>query len=131
MNDLVHFTATELVPKMHNSELGAVEVFNAHAGVIEATNPDVNALVTLCLERAFDEAKLADKRVSSDDVHGPLHGLPYAVKDTLPTKDVRTTYGLLIFENRIPQQDALHVERALTYVSAKRTVPERRRYCRG
>ena len=96
---------------MRNHELGAVEVFNAHAGVIEATNPEINALVTLCLERAFDEAKLADKRVR-DAVPGPLHGLPYAVKDTLPTKDVRTTYGSLLFENHIPQQDALHVERA-------------------
>jgi len=97
---------------MHSRELGAVEVFNAHAGVIEATNPDINALVTLCLERAFDEAKLADRRVIDDDLHGPLHGLPYAVKDTLSTKDVRTTYGSLLFENHIPQQDALHVERA-------------------
>jgi amidase len=97
---------------MHKRELSAVEVFNAHAGVIEATNPDINALVTLCLERAFDEAKLADKRVTGDNLHGPLHGLPYAVKDTLPTKGVRTTYGSLLFENHIPQQDALHVERA-------------------
>jgi len=112
VNDLVHFTATELVEKMHNRELGAVEVLNAHAEVIEEINPEINALVTLCLERALDEARLADKRVSKNDVPGPLHGLPYAVKDTLPTKDVRTTYGSLLFENNVPQQDALHVERA-------------------
>ena len=104
MNDLVHFNATELVAKMHSRELGAVEILSAHAGVIEATNPEINALVTICLERALDEAKLADQRVSKNDVPGSLHGLPYVVKDTLPTKDVRTTHGSLLFENHIPRQ---------------------------
>jgi amidase len=112
MIDLVHFTATELVAKMHSRELSALEVFDAHARVIESTNAEINAMVTLCLERALDEAKLADKQVSRNDVPAPLHGLPFAVKDTLPTKDVRTTYGSLLFENHIPQQDALHVARA-------------------
>jgi len=60
MHDLVHFTATDLVAKMRDRELGAVEVFNAHAGVIEATNPEINALVTLCLERALDEAEVSE-----------------------------------------------------------------------
>ena len=97
MNELVYFNATELVAKMRSRELGAAEV-------IEATNPEINALVTICLERALDEAKLADKRVSKNDVPGSLHGLPYAVKDTLPTKDVRTTHGSLLIENHIPRQ---------------------------
>ena len=44
MNDLVHINATELVAKMHSRELGAVEVFNAHAEAIEANNAEINAL---------------------------------------------------------------------------------------
>jgi len=52
MNDLVQFSATELVSKMYTGENVAVGLMNAHAQVIEAGNPDINALVTLCLERA-------------------------------------------------------------------------------
>ena len=113
MNDLVQFSATQLVTKMHVGEIGAVELMNAQARLIEASNPDINALVTLCLERALDEAKLMDRRAAKNESMGALHGLPYAIKDTLPTKGVRTTYGSFLFENHVPQQDALHVERAL------------------
>lgn len=112
MNELVQCTATELVAKLRVGEVSAVEIFNAHVQVIEAENPRVNALVTLCLERAFEEAKLADQKATKGESLGVLHGLPYAVKDTLPTKDVCTTYGSLMFEDYIPASDALHVERA-------------------
>ena len=112
MDDLVHLSACQLVDKMRTGETCAVEVLNAHVRVIESSNPDVNGLVTLCLERALDEAKSADRCSTKTKPDNALHGLPYAVKDTLPTKDVRTTYGSLLFENHIPQQDALHVERA-------------------
>jgi len=53
MNDLIQFSATELVTKMHAGEIGAEELMNAQARLIEASNPDVNALVTLCLKRAL------------------------------------------------------------------------------
>jgi amidase len=113
MNDLVQFSATKLVTKMHVGEIGAVELMNAQARLIEASNSDINALVTLCLERALDEAKLMDQRATKNESMGALHGLPYAVKDTPQTRDVRTTYGSLLFENHVPQQEALPVERAL------------------
>lgn len=113
MNDLVQFSATQLVTKMYVGEIGAVELMNAQARLIEASNPDINALVTLCPERALEEAKLMDQRAVKNESMGALHGLPYAVKDILPTRDVRITYGSLLLEIHVPQQDALHVERAL------------------
>lgn len=113
MNVLVQFSATELVTKMHVGEIGAVELMNARARLIEASNPDISVLVTLCLERALEDAKSMDQRAAKNESMGALHGLPYAVKNTLQTRDVRTTYGSLLFENHVPQQDALHFERAL------------------
>lgn len=61
MNDLVRLSACQFVDKMRTGESCAVEVLNAHVGVIEASNPNVNTLVALCLERAQDEAKSADR----------------------------------------------------------------------
>ena len=112
MNELTQYSASELVAKMHARELSAVEVFNAHAEAIEASNSAINALVTLCLERGLDEARLADTCALQDNSTGVLHGLPYAVKDTLRTKDLRTTYGSLVYEQFVPTDDELHVERA-------------------
>ena len=112
MNEIVKLTATQQLALMCNGEISVVEVFNAHADVIEATNREINALVTLCLERAESEARLADKIQAKGETTGVLHGLPYAVKDTLRTKDVRTTFGSLLFSNNVPTEDALHVARA-------------------
>lgn len=112
MNELVQLNASQLVAKLRTRDVGAVEVLDAHAQRIDAANADSNALVTLCLDRAFDEARRADRQSTANTPLGVLHGLPYAVKDTLPTAGVRTTFGSLLFENHIPQQDALHVERA-------------------
>lgn len=112
MNELVQYTATKLAEKIRSRAVSAVEVFNVHAQVIEAGNPEINALVTLCLEQGLDEAKMADQNTAKSESTGPLHGLPYAVKDTLLTKGLRTTFGSMLFENYIPKTDALHVERA-------------------
>jgi len=112
---------------MRSGEISAVEVFNAHVDVIETINQDINALVTLCLERAEDEARQVDEKQAKGKSTGVLHGLPYAVKDTLPTKGVRTTLGSLLFENHVPDEDAIHVERARqagAIVMGKSNTPE-------
>jgi amidase len=111
-SEVTGFSATELVARIANRELGAEEVFKAHVEVIEANNSITNALVTLCLEHGLDEARQADRKIGKGDNPGVLNGLPYAVKDTLPTRGVRTTCGSLLFENHVPDEDALHVERA-------------------
>ena len=112
MTDLTRMSASGLVTLLRAGDVSAVDVLDAHITMIESANPDVNALVTLCLERALDEAKTTDKRRANGGVLAALHGLPYAVKDTLATKDIRTTFGSLLFEHNVPRHDALHVERA-------------------
>ena len=52
MNELVHYSATQLVEKMRGGVVSATEVLNAHVQMIEATNQEINALVTLCYGRA-------------------------------------------------------------------------------
>ena len=86
MNELVKLTATQQLRRLHSREISAVELFQVHAEIIEATNGDINALVTLCLQRGLEEARLADEAMVKHRSMGRLHGLPYAVKDTLPTQ---------------------------------------------
>ncbi len=92
-------------------EVSAAEVMEAHLTRIEQVNPSLNAIVTLVADEARHAAEQADTLLSSGGQPGPLHGLPVAHKDLVPTKGIRTTFGSPIFADFIPDEDALLVER--------------------
>jgi amidase len=103
--------ATELVRRIRAKELSAREVMDAHLEQIDRVNPKVNAIVTLVADEARRQAKAADERLARGEAVGPLHGLPIAHKDLVPTKGIRTTYGSPIYRDHLPDEDALIVER--------------------
>ncbi|MGI8860117.1 MAG: amidase family protein, partial [Rubrobacteraceae bacterium] len=109
--DICFLPATELARRIHERDLSAVEVMETHLSQIERVNPEVNAIVTLIPEEAMDAARDADKRLARGGEVGPLHGLPVAHKDLVPTKGVRTTFGSRVYRDHIPDHDALIVER--------------------
>jgi amidase len=107
--------ATELARLIRARELSAEETLAACLEQTDRTNPHVNAIVTLVPERAMRDARAADQRLAEaiaygEDV-GPLHGLPVAHKDLTPTRGIRTTFGSLVYEDFVPDEDALVVER--------------------
>ncbi|MGI9049866.1 MAG: amidase [Rubrobacteraceae bacterium] len=104
-------TATELARGIRSREFSAVEVASAHLERIEAVNPQVNAIVALLPERALEDAHAIDGALARGEELGPLAGLPVAHKDLALTKGVRTTFGSPIFEDFVPEEDALIVER--------------------
>ena len=104
-------TAAEIAKKIQKGEISAVQTMEAHLAQIERINPQVNAIVTLVPELALEEARKADEKQAKGGNIGPLHGLPIAHKDLVPTKGIRTTFGSLVFQDFIPEEDALLVER--------------------
>ncbi len=92
-------------------ELSAQEVMEAHLAQIERVNPEVNAIVTLTAERALERAGATDEALARGEEVGPLAGLPVAHKDLFPTEGVRTTFGSPIYDNFVPDHDALIVQR--------------------
>ena len=109
--EICFLTATELARRIRGKDLSAREVMEAHLAQIERVNPKVNAIVTLLPERAMEQARRADEALARGEEIGPLHGLPVAHKDLVPTKDIRTTYGSRIFKDYLPDHDGLIVER--------------------
>jgi amidase len=109
--ELCFMTARELAEKIRRRELSAVEVMETHLRQIEQVNPKVNAIVTLLPERALEQAAFADATLARGKTVGPLHGLPIAHKDLVPTAGIRTTRGSPIFADDVPTEDALIVER--------------------
>ncbi|HEX5690364.1 MAG TPA: amidase [Roseiflexaceae bacterium] len=126
-SELCFLTAVELAQRMRAREISAVEVMQAHLAQIERVNPQVNAIVTLLPERALAGAEAADAALARGEAVGPLHGLPIAHKDLLLTKGIRTTSGSPIYADRVPDEDALIVERlrdAGAIAIGKTNVPE-------
>jgi amidase len=113
--EICFLEATEWARLIRGREVSAEETMAACIEQIGRTNPRVNAIVTILPERAMRDARAADQRLAEalargDDV-GPLHGLPVAHKDLAPTRGIRTTFGSLIYEDFVPEEDALIVER--------------------
>src|SRR5258706_8328342 len=104
-------SAVEMARLIHSKKLSAREALAAHLKQIERVNPKVNAIVTLVPEMAVEAAAKADEMQARKETLGPLHGLPVAHKDLLETRGIRTTFGSPLYEDYIPTEDDLVVER--------------------
>jgi aspartyl-tRNA(Asn)/glutamyl-tRNA(Gln) amidotransferase subunit A len=124
--DLIYSDASELAELIRNRKVSSVEVVQAHLDRIKAIDPKVNAIVTL-VDGALEAAKAADEALAAGVEVGPLHGVPFTVKDSFDTAGVPTQRGSPIFEGRIPDTDATSVarlKRAGAILLAKTNLPE-------
>lgn len=73
---------------------------------IKRYDAKLRSVITLTGEHALARARQADKEIAAGKYRGPLHGIPYGVKDLLDTKGIRTTWGAEFYRDRVPAQDA-------------------------
>jgi len=73
---------------------------------IARLDPQLRSVITLTASRALAQARHADKEIATGKYRGPLHGIPYGVKDLLDTAGIATTWGAEFYKDRIPTQDA-------------------------
>ena len=124
--EIIYSDATKLAELIRTREVSPVEVVQAHLDRIAAVNPKINAIVTLA-DGALEAAKAAEAAVLAGDELGPLHGVPFTVKDSIDTADVATQRGSPIFKGRVPDVDATSVARmkkAGGILLAKTNLPE-------
>jgi aspartyl-tRNA(Asn)/glutamyl-tRNA(Gln) amidotransferase subunit A len=124
--ELIYSDATKLAELIRTREVSPVEVMKAHLARIEAVNPEVNAIVTIA-EDALESARRAEAAVQRGEELGPLHGVPFTVKDSIDTAKVLTQRGSPIFKGRTPDTDATSVARlklAGGILLAKTNLPE-------
>ncbi|KQO05399.1 glutamyl-tRNA(Gln) amidotransferase subunit A [Agreia sp. Leaf244] len=126
ISEITTFDATRLANLIRSGELSPVEVVQAHLDRIASVDPKINAIVTVA-DNALAEAKRAEAAVRSTDRLGPLHGVPFTVKDSIDTAGVLTQRGSPIFRGRTPDKDAVSVTRmkgAGGILLAKTNLPE-------
>ena len=109
-DDIIFSDATKLAELIRTKAVSPVEVVQKHLDRIDATNPAINAIVTIA-DDAIAAAKAAEKGVLAGDDIGPLHGVPFTVKDSIDTAGVLTQRGSPIFKGRLPDTDATSVAR--------------------
>ena len=126
--DPIHYLdATTLAALIRARQLSPRQVVQAHLDRISAVNPSLNAIVTLQAQAALHAADIAADALDSGGAIGPLHGVPFTVKDAIDTAGVPTQRGSTLFAGHIPGADATAVRRlrdAGGILLAKTNLPE-------
>ncbi len=110
MNVLTYASATSLARLIRDKKVSAEEVMQVHLDRIAAINPRVNAVVQLA-ETALPQARAADAALARGEHLGPLHGVPFTVKDIFDTAGIISAAGLEERRSFVPEHDACVVSR--------------------
>ncbi|MHA2005919.1 MAG: amidase [Promethearchaeota archaeon] len=111
--DICYMSALEMAEKIKTQELSSLEITETIIERIEKINPKINAYCTLTFDLARAAAKMADKKVKKGEKLGLLNGIPTSIKDLMETKNIRTTFGSKLYEDYIPDQDDIAVQRLM------------------
>ena len=109
--DLTALTIGEIRDLLIRRQVSAKDLVHAHLQRIEEQDKGVRAYLSLCPERAIEEARRMDARLAAGESLPPLGGVPMAVKDVILTRGVRTTCGSKILEKYVPPYSATAVAR--------------------
>ncbi len=104
--DLAFLTVHELGTLLRNKKISSVELTKVFLRRIKELNPQINCIVTLCEDLALREAAQADAEIAAGKVRGPLHGIPYGIKDLFAVKGYPTQWGTAAFRGQVIDADA-------------------------
>jgi len=111
MTELWRLGAKDLAEKIAAKDVSSAEVVEAHLDRIARVNPQVNAIVRVLAEEARAAARRADEAVAAGLPLGPLHGVPFTVKENIDVEGLPTTLGVPALAQAIAPMDAPVVER--------------------
>jgi amidase len=111
MGDLWRLSATEQARVIAQREATSAEVVDAHLARIDAVNPTLNAITEVLADQARAAANEADRAVAANDELGPLHGVPFTVKQNIDLAGSATNWGLPALAEAVPAADSPVVER--------------------
>jgi len=109
--DIAFAPVTDLSRWIASRQLTSERLTMIYLNRIAAFDSRLRAVITVTRDHALAQARARDAEIAAARYRGPLHGIPYGVKDLLDTKDIPTTYGAEPFRNRIPSADSTVVKR--------------------
>ncbi len=110
-DDIAFAPVTQLSRWIQTRKLTSTRLTRIYLSRVERLNRKVNAIITATVDPALARAAQADREIAAGRYRGPLHGIPYGVKDLLDTAGIPTTWGAEPFRNRVPAADSAVVRR--------------------
>ncbi|MDQ6829123.1 MAG: amidase, partial [Gemmatimonadota bacterium] len=110
-DDIAFSPVTRLARWIETRKLTSDRLTRIYLDRIKRFDPKLHCIITLTEEAALVAAKQADAEIAAGKYRGPLHGIPFGVKDLLDTAGIATTYGADQFKNRVPTADSAVVSR--------------------
>ena len=104
--DLAYATIRELSGRLQRRELSPVELTRSTLERAAALNERLNCFITLTEDEALAAAKQAEGELAAGQVRGPLHGIPFSLKDLYATRGIRTTAGAKVLSDWVPDFDS-------------------------
>ncbi len=109
--DLAFMTIAEAARRIEHKELSPVELTTALIRRAEALDPQLNAYLLPSFERALDQARAAEREIAGGRYRGPMHGIPFGLKDIYATAGIRTTGHSKTCIDTVPTADATTVRK--------------------
>ena len=110
--DLDAITIADAARLIAARELSPVELVQAKLARIEALDPQINAFINCTTEHALRQARAAEAELAAGAPRGPLHGIPFALKDIYATSGIPTTGHSKVCKDNVPREDAAEWDRA-------------------
>ena len=106
MSDLTSLTIAEAAARIERREVSPIDLAEAYLARVERLNPAINAFVTVTVDRARADAARAAAEIGAGNHRGPLHGIPFGLKDLYDTAGIETAAGSKVLRGRIPAEDS-------------------------
>ena len=104
-------TIEQAAASLRAREVSSVELVEESLRAIRQLQPELNAFITITADLALEQARRADEELAHGVDRGPLHGIPYSLKDVFATKGIRTSCGSKIFAEHVPERDSAVYEK--------------------
>ncbi len=111
LEDAAFYSISELAYLIKNRKITSTELTKMYLGRLKKYGPILECVVTLTEDLALRQAKRADEEIASGKYRGPLHGIPYGIKDLFATKNYKTTWGAPPYKEQLIDEDAEVVKR--------------------
>jgi Asp-tRNA(Asn)/Glu-tRNA(Gln) amidotransferase A subunit family amidase len=106
LEEVAFWPVTKLAELLRTKQVRSVELTQMYLDRMKRYNPKLLCVVTVTEELALQQAKEADREIAAGKYRGPLHGIPYGIKDLAAVKGYPTTWGAAPFKNRVIDRDA-------------------------
>ncbi|MBX7151110.1 amidase [bacterium] len=111
IEDIAFYSVGELAYLIKNKKITSVQLTSMYLDRLKKYGPKLECVITITEELAMKQAKRADEEIAKGNYRGPLHGIPYGIKDLLSAKGYKTTWGSVPYKDQVIDENSTVVKR--------------------